>query len=187
MRREMTFILPFLADNMCSPGDTRRALCWEAWQDSCLVIQSHSVQIQTHSPSQRALHANCPSPLEDSLSPLPQQALGVPLLLHSHSSLRSLFFNFNVIQVWLSYSAVLVSGIQLRDSVIQVRIFSFFRFFSQRLLQYPEQRPLCSTVGQAYLFYIQQCIYIYIYIKHTLFVCSSQVPDLSLLPTFPLW
>ena len=46
MRREMTFILPFLVDNMCSPGDTRRALCWEAWQDSCLVIQSHSVQTQ---------------------------------------------------------------------------------------------------------------------------------------------
>ena len=127
----MTFILPFLVDKTCSLGDARRALCWEGRQDSCLVVQSHSVRIQDPQPLLESPARKLPISLRRQLLP-PLQTLGVSLLLHSHSSLRSLFFNFNVTGVQLSYNAVLVSDIQLRDSVIHVRIFSFFRFFSYR-------------------------------------------------------
>ena len=77
----------------------------------------------------------------------------------------------------MTHNVVLVSGIQKSDSVINIHVSILFQIlFPFRLLQSIEQRSLWYTVGPCWLsiLHIVVCI------------CSSQAPDLSLPPTFPL-
>jgi len=63
--------------------------------------------------------------------------------------LKTLFF----IGVWLINSAVLVSGVQQRDSVMHVHVPALFQILSHvdRLLQSTEQSSLCYAVGPCWL------------------------------------
>ena len=84
---------------------------------------------------------------------------------------------FNYIGIQLICGVVLVSGIQQSDSVMHIHIFILFKIhFSYKSSQNIGQSSLCYTVGP----HLSSILYILVC------ECSSQVPDLSLLPRFPI-